>query len=60
MLKDLNHLSIREVFRDNYNFPLFTLYSQGRSSINVLLILYRLYYLFYLFNSFIKIYDQSA
>lgn len=36
MPKDLNHPSIREVFRDSCNFPLLTLHSQGRSSINVL------------------------
>lgn len=36
MPKDLNHLSIREVFRDSYNLPLLTLHFHGRSSINVL------------------------
>ena len=36
MPKDLNHPSIREVFRDSCNLPLLTLHSHGRSSINVL------------------------
>ncbi len=34
--QDLNHPSIREIFHDSCNFPLLTLHSQGRSSINVL------------------------
>ena len=36
MPKDLNHPSIREVFRDSCNLPLLTPHSHGRSSINVL------------------------